>query len=607
MKIGAIQQGNTCEFTVWAPHRDQVTLKICAPTEQLIPMERQAEGYWRISVPDLPPGCRYVYRLEGDTERPDPASHYQPETVHTASQVIDHHSFTWTDGPWSGIPLEQMIVYELHVGTFTPEGTFAAIIPRLPVLKDLGVNAIELLPVAQCPGGRNWGYDGVYPFAVQQAYGGPQGLKQLVNACHEIGIAVIMDVVYNHMGPEGNYLREFGPYFTDKYNTPWGSAINFDDGFSDGVREFFIQNALYWLDLYHIDGLRLDAVHAIYDMSAYPFLRELRDRVHQFSESSGHKRYLIAESDLNDVKIINPPERGGYGHDSQWCDDFHHAVHTLLTHEQEGYYIDYGQLADLEKAYREGYVISGQYSQTRQRRHGNSSIDRPGQQFVVCIQNHDQVGNRMLGDRLTHLVSFEGLKLGAAAMLLSPFVPMLFMGEEYGEDQPFQYFVSHGDPDLVEAVRQGRRREFESFSWQGEVPDPQSETTFHRSTLQWQTRLEGHHKILWDLYQTLIALRRSLSPLAALDKTCLASHRWDPEQTLWIHRWQGSAQVSYLFNFAQDRSAQVTPPFPPGSWRKILDTAEPKWQGPGATAPDTVDHPQMIPLPTLSCVLYQLT
>lgn len=605
MKVGANHQGNTCEFTVWAPHRDQVALKISEPQDQLISMERQESGYWYVSVPDLPAGCRYVYQLDSDIERPDPASHFQPETVHTASQVIDHRAFTWTDGEWSGIPLDEMIIYELHVGTFTPAGTFSAIIPRLQVLKDLGVNTLELLPVAQCPGGRNWGYDGVYPFAVQRAYGGPEGLKQLVNTCHEMGLAVIMDVVYNHLGPEGNYLRDFGPYFTDKYHTPWGSAVNFDDADSDGVREFFIQNALYWLDLYHIDGLRLDAVHAIYDFSAYPFLKELADRVKQFSETSGYKRYVIAESDLNDVRIINPPEKGGFGHDSQWCDDFHHAVHTLLTREQEGYYIDFGHLQDLEKAFREGYIVSGQHSKSRGRRHGNSSIDRPGRQFVVCIQNHDQIGNRMLGDRLSQLVSYEGLKLGAATMLLSPFVPMLFMGEEYGEEAPFLYFVSHTDPDLVEAVRQGRKREFQAFTWQGEVPDPQSEETFQRSVLQWEKRLEGKHQVLWELYRTLIGLRRSIPALATLDKTALSTQRWDPDMTLWIHRWQGLSQVGVLLNYSQDRSVEVAPPFPVGSWRKILDTAAEAWQGPGSKAPEVVDKPEPIKLQPLSCALYQ--
>jgi maltooligosyltrehalose trehalohydrolase len=359
------------------------------------------------------------------------------------------------------------------VGTFTPEGTFEAIIPHLDELRELGITAVELMPVAQFPGTRNWGYDGVYPFAVQNSYGGPEGLKRLVNACHGRGIAVVLDVVYNHLGPEGNYLWDFGPYFTDRYKTPWGSAINFDGPHSDPVRRLFIENALYWVTEFRMDGLRIDAVHGILDFSAYPFLEELASAVHEKAERLNRRVYVIAESDLNDTRVIRSRELGGYGLDAQWNDDFHHALHTLLTEDQTGYYQDFGRLGDLVKAFREGFVCSGQYSSYRRRRHGNSSRDIPAGCFVVFAQNHDQVGNRMRGERLSQLVCRERMKLAAGVVFLSPFIPLLFMGEEYGETAPFPYFISHSDADLVEAVRRGRREEFAAFGWSQEPPDPQ--------------------------------------------------------------------------------------------------------------------------------------
>jgi maltooligosyltrehalose trehalohydrolase len=379
-------------------------------------------------------------------------------------------------------------------------------------------------------------------------------------------------VVYNHLGPEGNYLRDFGPYFTDKYRTPWGEALNFDDRSSDGVREFFLQNAEYWLEEFHLDGLRLDAVHAIYDFSAHPFLQELAERVDALEARSGWPRVLVAESDLNDVRLITPREQGGYGLDAQWCDDFHHSVHTLLTGEKTGYYQDFGQLEHLAKAYRESYVYSGQYSPYRGRRHGNSAIGRPGSQFVICIQNHDQVGNRRLGERLSQLTSFEGLKLAAAALLLAPMLPLLFMGEEYGEVAPFLYFVSHGDPDLVEAVRQGRRREFSAFAWQGEVPDPQAEETFLRSKLNWELGHAGHHQVLRRWYQTLSHLRKTLAPLQNLERNSVEVELF-AQTGLALHRHQGSQAVLALLNFSPDQVVTYAQ-WPGGSWQKLLDSGD---------------------------------
>jgi maltooligosyltrehalose trehalohydrolase len=459
-------------------------------------------------VQGIEPGARYVFRLENDRDRPDPASRYQPEGVHGPSEVVDHTAFSWTDKGWSGLALQSMIMYELHTGTFTPEGTFDAIISRLGDLKDLGINAIELMPVAQFPGKRNWGYDGVYPFAVQNSYGGPEGLKRLVNACHARDIAAILDVVYNHLGPEGNYVGEYGPYFTDKYRTPWGNAINFDGSYSDEVRNFFVRNALSWITDYHIDALRIDAIHGIFDYSARHFLRELGEAVHARAGELGRRIYVIPESDLNDVRVISPPELGGYGLDAQWNDDFHHCLHTLLTGEKSGYYKDFGAIDQMERAYRDGFVYSGQYSPFRKRRHGSSSKDRPASQFVVFSQNHDQVGNRMQGERLSSLVSFEALKLAAGCVILSPYLPLLFMGEEYGETAPFLYFVSHSDPGLIEAVRNGRKEEFKAFGWEGEPPDPQDERTFLASELHWEERTKGSHETLLRFYKQLIACER---------------------------------------------------------------------------------------------------
>ncbi|MEJ2051114.1 MAG: malto-oligosyltrehalose trehalohydrolase, partial [Calditrichota bacterium] len=457
MQVGALylQDGYT-RFQVWAPFPDEVAVKIYGDPDTTHSMEQEDQGYWTVTLENIKPGSRYTYLLDNKKERPDPASHCQPDGVHGPSMVVEHDHFAWSDAGWRNLPLEEMIFYEIHVGTFTPEGTFKAIIPRLAALQDLGVNVLELMPVGQFPGKRNWGYDGVYPYAVQTSYGGPDGLKELVSACHHAGMAVVLDVVYNHLGPEGNYFRDYGPYFTEKYHTPWGSAVNFDDADSDQVRNYFIQNAYHWFMKYHLDGLRLDAVHAIFDMSAKPFLRELGESVEALSGELGRPLYLLPESDLNDTRLIRPRDEGGFQLHAQWSDDFHHAVHTLLTGENDGYYRDFGTMEDLVRALSDGFVYDWRYSKFRRRHHGSSSVDRPAYQFIVCTQNHDQVGNRMLGERLAELVSFESLKLSAGILLCSPCLPLLFMGQEYGEEAPFLYFVSHSDPDLIQAVREGR-------------------------------------------------------------------------------------------------------------------------------------------------------
>ncbi len=606
MKIGANYLGNgRCEFTVWAPAHDELAVQIVSPENRVLSMEQDSRGYFSIMAENIEPGTLYYYKIAGERDFPDPASHSQPKDVHNASEVVDHTKMNWTDGEWSGIPLEEMIMYELHVGTFTPAGTFEAIIPRLSELREFGVNAIEIMPVAQFPGDRNWGYDGVYPFAVQSSYGGSSGLKKLVDAAHKEGLSVILDVVYNHFGPEGNYTSHFGPYFTEMYRTPWGRAINFDDIYSFGVREFFIQNALYWFENYHIDALRLDAIHAIYDLGAKHFLQELAERVNELSSRVGRKLYLIAESDLNDVRVIREKELGGYGIDAQWSDDFHHALHTVLTGEGRGYYQDYGSCEQLAKAFSSGFVYTWNYSQHRKRYHGSESCDRSGNQFVVFAQNHDQIGNRMLGERLSNLVDFEALKLTAGAVFLSPYIPMLFMGEEYGEDSPFLYFISHTDADLVEAVRQGRKREFADFHIEGEFIDPFSNDAFEKSKLKWEKRQEGKGKALLELHQHLIHLRRTMPVLKNLDKQNLEASAVEEDKLIFLRRRDSmGSQIFCIMNFNQ-KDVNFKPS-PGGIWRKILDSADTKWMGAGAKMPEKLIHEQEVTICPQSFTLYEL-
>jgi maltooligosyltrehalose trehalohydrolase len=584
-RLGATYLGNgRCQFIVWAPVIQKVEVHIVSPKELIAPLVRDVQGYHQAIVQGVEPSCLYFYRLDSKKERPDPASRFQPRGVHGPSQVVDSH-FPWEDQNWPGLPLEEYIVYELHVGAFTREGSFDAIIPYLDELKDLGITAVELMPVGQFPGNRNWGYDGAYPFAVQDSYGGPEGLKRLVNTCHQKGLAVVLDVVYNHLGPEGNYIADFGSYFTDRYKTPWGAGLNFDGPYSDEVRRFFIENAVYWLTEFHIDALRLDALHAILDISSYPFLEELSVAFHKQMEQLKRKAYLIGESAANNARLIRPRELGGYGLDAQWNDDFHHSLHVLLTSEQNGYYQDYGQLQDLVKAFQEGFVYSGQYSHYRQRRHGVSSRDIPAHQFVVFGQNHDQVGNRADSERLSKLVSFEALKLAAGAILLSPFVPLVFMGEEYGETAPFPYFVSHSEPALIEAVRRGRREEFDTFEWQSELYNPQDETTFLAAKINHKLREEGQHQKLLELYKELIRLRKATPALACLSKDRMEVLGYEKERIIFIRRWDENNEAIVAFNFS-DRQTSVVLPFPSGLWHRRLDSAEERWQGKGSIAPE---------------------
>jgi maltooligosyltrehalose trehalohydrolase len=583
--LGAIEMPDgSWQISVWAPLCKKVEIRF-THDDSLVPMERDELGYHRARVPKCVTGAKYFYRLNDSVERPDPASRYQPEGVHGPSQLIDVSTFDWHDPAWQGVPLEDAVFYELHVGTFTPEGTLSAIVPHLDELADLGITTIELMPIAQFPGTRNWGYDGVFPFALQNSYGTPRDLQALVAAAHARGLAVALDAVYNHLGPEGNYLGEYGPYFTDFYHTPWGSALNFDGPHSDEVRHFFIQSALYWLKNYHIDALRLDAVHSIYDASALPFLADLSVAVAGLSQKLGRHIHLIAESDLNDAKVVRSVSQGGLGMDAQWSDDFHHSLHTLLTGEKTGYYSDFGNLCHLATTLQNGWFYAGQYAKHRKRRHGNSPSDSKPSHFVVCNQNHDQIGNRAAGDRLSTLVDFESLKLAAGVTLLSRFVPLLFMGEEYGETAPFQYFTSHEDSALAEAVRKGRQDEFAAFGWSGKIPDPQSQATFDASRLHHQLANTGQHQVLRNFYKALLKLRRETRLSTA---SVSAITEFDAENALMALYQSQDRVLAVLFNFNSNAST-LSLDLPAGIWETRIDSAAEQWQGPGATVPGRLD------------------
>jgi maltooligosyltrehalose trehalohydrolase len=585
----------SCSFRVWAPRARRVEVKL-GDEGRLETLTPESGGYHSAFLKHVEPGTPYMFRLDGEVERPDPAARLQSDGVHGPSRVVDL-GHDWQDVGWRGVPLPAYVIYELHVGAFSRAGTFAGIVPELRRLKELGVTAIELMPVAQFPGRRNWGYDGVYPFAVQDSYGGPKGLQRLVDECHRAGLAVVLDVVYNHLGPEGNYLGDFGPYFTDRYRTPWGTAINFDGPESEGVRDFFLQNALMWLEDFHIDALRLDAVHAIIDRSAMPFLEELADAVHRRGEKLGRHLYLMAESDLNDPRMVRPSALGGHGLDGIWCDDFHHAAHVLLTGEKAGYYADYGAIEPLAEAFRWGMTNPGGYSEFRQRRHGRAAPDLRPEQAVVCMQNHDQVGNRLMGERLSALVGFEQQKLAAGLVCLAPFIPLLFMGEEYGETAPFQYFVDHGDETLLESIRLGRSEEFKSFGWSMEAPDPGAPETLERCRLNPELRHTGQHAVLDRLYQTLLQLRPALA--ASVPDEPIA---FEAQRVLFVQR---DRRVWMAFSFSSQIES-VRLPVRLGSWQRLIASAESEWQGPGTDLPESFESrgELAIELPPHSFVCY---
>ena len=498
------------EWRVWAPYAKTVDLIVIdGAVRRVEAMIAEPHGYFFFQGDSVSHGQRYAYSLDKGPDRADPASRWQPDGVTQPSAIVSPSRFQWTDAHWEGIARDQLVFYEVHVGTFTAEGTFDAIIPRLPSLRQLGVTALELMPVGEFPGTRNWGYDGVYPFAPHHSYGGPEGLQRLVNACHEQGLACVLDVVYNHFGPEGSVQYEFGPYFTDHYKTPWGRAVNFDGPGSEGVRAYVIENVRMWISDYHIDGLRLDAVHAIYDFGATHLLKEIKQAATDAAGERKFPAYVVAESDLNDVRILLREDQGGYELDAQWSDDFHHTVHALLTGERQGYYSDYGTPEQLSAVLEKTFAIDGGFSRHRNRCHGAPAAGLPGDRFIGSIQNHDQVGNRAGGERLSHLLPPPLQRLAAAILLLAPHLPLLFMGEEYGEARPFQFFCSFEGEELIEAVRKGRRREFEAFhTSDAHVTDPQDPSTFDQSRLTWRWEEVPHQAGLRRLYTDLLEARR---------------------------------------------------------------------------------------------------
>jgi maltooligosyltrehalose trehalohydrolase len=527
-------------FDVWAPAAEQVALVLDG---RRIGMDRSGGGWWLTEVGDAGPGDLYGFSIAGGPCRPDPRAMALPEGVHGRAAVVDHDAFDWSDDTWGGFALPGSVLYELHVGTFTTAGTFDAASERLPHLVDLGIDAIEVMPVASFEGRRGWGYDGVGLFAPHAGYGDPDGLKQLVDSCHRAGIGVILDVVYNHLGPSGNYLSEFGPYFSETHQTNWGAAINLDGPGSDEVRRFLADNAIMWLEDYHIDGLRLDAVHALIDHSAMPFLEQLSVEVSQLAERQGRPLTLIAESDRNDPRYVQPAGAGGLGLDAVWADEWHHAWHAVFAEETSGYYEDFGSLEHLGKALQQAWVYDGTYSTHRHRTHGRRPVGLTGDRFVVSTQNHDQVGNRAAGERSSALMSTARLKVAAGLLLTGPFVPMLFMGEEWGASTPWQYFTDFADADLGRAVTEGRRSEFSYFGWDpAEIPDPQDPATFERSRLRWDETDKDPHAELLEWYRGLIRLRHNEPDLRSPDRNRTSVRVDDKAGNLDIRR--GSILIS---------------------------------------------------------------
>lgn len=546
-------------------------------------MDNAGSGYWTQTVEGLEPGTTYKYVLDGKEPKPDPASHYQPEGVFGPSEVIDHAAYRWADGGWHGLDLKDLIFYEVHVGTFTPEGTLKAIVARIKELQEFGINAVELMPITQFTGSRGWGYDGVFPFALQNTYGKPDDLKALANECHRRGVALFLDFVYNHLGPEGNCLNEYGPYFPTTNMGLWGANANLDGIQNDGVRNYFLENTIHWLNHYHIDGIRLDSVLSMHDSSPKHFLLELNEKVQTFRENIGRKVHLIAESGFNVPLVLGPVEKGGCKFDAQWLDDFQHALFALITGEKEGYYRNYGSINDLVEALTEGYIYLGEAPQIRRRHPDESYCWIPTGKLVAFAQNHDQIGNRLNGDRLTVISGFEAAKLAAGIVMLSPYVPLLFMGEDYGETAPFLFFTDYQSKELTEAVRVGRKKEFASFHWSGEVPDPQSPRTFERSKLSWQQRYSGRGQEIAAYYHALIALRKQHSLFQA-DTDRKIKNIFTQGNVLFMLKQQGAFEAAVIANFSKEPSSYRVP-FENGVYVKVLDSADIAWVGPGSTLP----------------------
>ena len=590
-EMGADVVDGSVRFRVWAPAASRVDVQVEADgrTRSLrLQPDPQDEGVYVGHLHGLGAGARYRYRLDEGRAYPDPRSRHQPEGVHGPSEVVDPRSFDWTDADWTGLRMDGLVIYELHVGTYTPEGTFEALIDHLPGLRALGVDAVELMPVAEFPGRRNWGYDGVDLFAPSHVYGGPDGLRRLVDAAHSLGLGVILDVVYNHLGPDGNYLRAYSPdYFTRRYQTPWGEALNYDGPNSQHVRRLATDNAAYWVAEYHVDGLRLDATHAMFDATRPHILQEIA--VAARNAAGGRHVVVIAESDQNDVRLVDPPDRGGYGLDAVWADDFHHAVHTLVTSERHGYYRDYaGRAADVARCLREGFLHQGQVSRHLGRRRGTKVTDQPATAFVFCLQNHDQVGNRALGERLHHLVGLERYKAALVLLLLAPETPLLFMGQEFAARSPFLYFADH-EPALGRLVTAGRREELRrlaplSDAARGDaIPDPQAKSTFDASCLNHADRQLPGHRGVHRLHRDLLALRARDVVFRTQSRERLSAG--GQRNLVWMRSSDGDQERLVLANL--DEAEPVAPSSPDlafalaADWHVLLCTRDRAYDGPG--------------------------
>jgi maltooligosyltrehalose trehalohydrolase len=570
-RIGAVPTESGTAFRVWAPQARSVDVRLL-DGGRLVALDRAPGGYFTGHA-GCRAGARYRVVLDGGPELPDPASRSQPDGVHGPSEVVDLGEYRWSDAGFSALPLPDNVLYELHVGAFSRGGTFSSAVEWLDDVASLGVTAVEIMPVAQFPGRRNWGYDGVFPFAVQNSYGGARGLQHFVDECHGRGLAVVLDVVYNHLGPEGNVLPQYGPYLTDRYRTPWGPAVNLDGPDSDAVRDYFVANALQWFDAFHVDGLRLDAVHELVDRSPVPFLADLSEAAAEASARLGRPCWLIAESAANDPRTVTPRAAGGLGMDAQWNDDFHHAAHVAVTSEHSGYYADYTGARDVARAMAQGFVYQGQRSSFRRRRHGAPSEAIDPSRFVVFAQNHDQVGNRADGARLSTLVPPDRLFVLAALVLLAPGLPLLFMGEEYGETAPFAYFVDHSDPELLDAVRRGRAEEHQESA--ATAPDPADPETFERAVLDHAGSAAEPHRVLRERYRSLASLRAQEPALRRSTRAATTAAAWGP--VVGLTRSHGPTTLLAYFNLSDTR--QTVPLPEPGCWRELLVEERPGRSG----------------------------
>ncbi|MGD6933045.1 MAG: malto-oligosyltrehalose trehalohydrolase [Candidatus Bathyarchaeia archaeon] len=582
MHIGAAFNKNICEFTVWAPNAKNLKL-ILEEDKQLVDMTNAGNGYWTTRLEQVKPDFEYMFQLDSKPVKPDPASQYQPKGVFGPSKVIDHEKYAWKDTAWRGLEFKELVFYEIHVGTFTPEGTLKAMQNRIGELANFGINAIELMPVTQFSGNRGWGYDGVFPFALQNSYGTPDDLKALVDECHRQGIAVFLDFVYNHIGPEGNILNDFAPYFTSERMTTWGPTLNLDGPNSTGVRNYFLENTLHWFRNYHIDGIRLDAILWIEDSRPKHFLAELNQAVTQYAQAVERRLYMIAETGYNEPAVLTPTDAGGYGFDAQWLDDFHHVLFSLLTGENKSYYKDFTKLEYLADSLTDAYVYVNKPPEFRRRRPEESFRHIPAYKFVAFSQNHDQIGNRLHGDRLSTISGYEAAKVAAGLVLLSPYVPLLFMGEEYGETAPFLFFSDYQGKELAEAIREGRKKEFTDFQWTGEVPDPQNLECFTKSKINWQNRNQGVAQKIAAYYKSLLVLRKK-APVLQIDKDRNIKTVSTQGKVLLIEKQKNSSKAYIIANLEKEKQtlqAQLDE-----DCKKVLDSTDPAFGGLKAGFPE---------------------